>query len=163
MKIKSKGTGIYFTPQFWWSKAWQDCGENARELFFCLYNSINWTSSKKHGKQFTNHDQLVYTQAQFKEKYGCCNQTYTKARNQLIQVGLIRITYRGGNGRGDMTRYKLTYLGGESLPNGDDERWRLYDGEKYTWEEDIPKSRSKIGVKTRWKKGECGRNSKSNL
>ena len=157
MNKKYKGTGIYLTPEFYNSRAWHDAGFYGQKLFFDLFNGLFWKVTRKHGKQYTNHDELAFTQADFCKKYNCCKETYTKARNRLIYVGLIRITHKGGNGRKDYNTYKLCYHEGRALTNNDQERWRSYDGEKKNWGHEIPKSKHRIGIKNRFEKGKGGR------
>ena len=45
-----------------------------------------------------DNDSISFTEIQFREFFGYCSATYLKARNQLIKVGLIKQTYRGGGG-----------------------------------------------------------------
>ena len=157
---KYKGLGIYLTPEFYNSKAWDYAGINGQRLFIDLHNGLKYKRSKKRGKEYTNHDQLIFSQDDFCKKYGCSNETYTRARNRLIECGLIRITHKGGNGRGDYTKYKLCYLGGDPLPNGDQERWRMYGVDGKNWAYEKPKSKHRIGIKNRFQPGESGRTRK---
>ena len=154
--------GLYITPELECSKAWNDAGEYGRKLFYCFHNGIRWKYTKKNGNEFSNHDELAFPQAEFCKKYGCCKETYTRARNRLIYVGLARIIHKGGNGRGDYTTYKLCYLGGKPLPNNDQQRWMLYDGENKNWGHEIPTSKHRIGIKNRFEKGKGGRAKKKN-
>ena len=156
MNIKPKGTGIYLTPEFYNSNAWRHAGLYGQRLFLDLHNGINWTGKGKK-QEFTNHAELSFTQDDFMEKYGCCKATYTAARDNLIYTGLIRMTHKGGNGRGDFSKYKLCYLGGKPLPNNDQQRWMLFDGEKKNWGHEIPKSPHRIGIKNRFEKGVGGK------
>ena len=74
--------------------------------------------------------------------------TYLRARNQLIEVGFIRITYQGGFARGDMNRYELLFIEGVKR---DDKRWKRYPDEN--WADEIPKIKDyPIGRDTRFKK-----------
>mgnify|MGYP001356450549 CR=1 FL=1 len=164
---KYKGLGIYLTPEFYNSKAWNFAGINGQRLFIDLHNGIKfeWVYRKVKGKkervkEYTNHDQLIFSQDDFCKKYGCSNETYTRARNRLIECGLARITHKGGNGRGDYTTYKLCYLGGDALPNGDQERWRSFDADGKNWAYEKPKSNHRIGIKNRFQPGESGRTRK---
>ena len=155
-----KGYGLYISPELQGSKAWNDIGVRGHRLFYDLHNGLRYRR-KKDGIHFTNNGELFFTEKQYCEKYNCSKDVYTNARNDSIRVGLIRMTYRGGNGKGDYSTYKLTYLNNTSpLPNGDKPRWKFYDGDKINWENEIPKSKSKVGNKTQFQKGECGRNRK---
>jgi len=153
---KHKGTGIYLTPEFYNSRAWHDAGFYGQKLFIDLYNGLTWKGKGKK-LEYTNHDELAFSQDDFCDKYGCCKETYTKWRNRLIYVGLIRITHKGGNGRGDYSKYKLCYHGGRPLTNNDQQRWMMYDGEKKNWGHEIPKSKHRIGINNRFEKGKGGR------
>ena len=163
MNNKPKGTGIYLTPEFYNSKAWHDAGLYGQKLFIDLFNGLTWDWIKKGNKkvkEYNNHDQLGFTQVEFCKKYGCMNETYTRARNRCIYVGLISMTHKGGNGRGDYSTYKLLYHEGRLLTNNDQQRWMLYDGEKKNWGHEIPTSKHRIGMKTQFQKGESGRTRK---
>jgi len=159
MDSRPKGTGIYLTPEFYNSKAWHDAGFNGQKLFIDLFNGLKWKGKGKK-KEYTNHDQLAFTQGEFCKKYGYVKATYTSARNKLIYVGLISMTHKGGNGKGDHSKYKLFYHDGRPLTNNDQERWRTYDGEKKNWGHEIPTSKHRIGMKTQFQKGESGRTRK---
>ena len=155
-----KGLGLYLSPELESSPAWNDAGEMGRKLFFCLHNGLRYKYIKRNGKQvkeYTNHMELAFTQDDFCKKYGCCKETYTRARNRLIYVGLARIIHKGGNGRGDYTTYKLCYLGGKPLPNNDQQRWMLYDGENKNWGHEKPTSKHRVGIKNRFEKGVGGK------
>ena len=140
------------TNALFFSPAYQALSKSSINLFHCLMNELRFT--KKRGKRnFTNNGELSLTEIQFKEKFKCTSQTYLNARDKLIEVGLIRLKYRGGMGRGDMTKYKILAL--TDLPK-DEQRWLKYPG--MDWISDIPKSKGlTIGKETRWKKGQSGR------
>ena len=140
------------TNELFFSPAYQALPKSSMNLFHCLMNELRFT--KKRGKRiFTNNGELSLTEIQFKEKFKCTSQTYLNARDKLIEVGLIRLKYRGGMGRGDMTKYKILAL--TDLPK-DEQRWLKYP--EMNWISDIPKSKGlTIGKETRWKKGQSGR------
>ena len=144
--------GVWMTNELFFSPAYQALPKSSMNLFHCLMNELRFT--KKRGKRiFTNNGELSLTEIQFKEKFKCTSQTYLNARDKLIEVGLIRLKYRGGMGRGDMTKYKILAL--TDLPK-DEQRWLKYPG--MDWISDIPKSKGlTIGKETRWKKGQSGR------
>jgi len=154
-----KGYGLYISSELQSSRAWNDIGIRSHRLFFDLHNGLRYKRSKKKGIQYINNGELFFTEKQYCEKYNCSKQVYTYAKNDLIRVGLIRMTHRGGNGKGDYSTYKLTYLSNTSpLPNNDRPRWKFYPEEN--WENEIPKSKTIVGNKSRFKKGESGRNRK---
>ena len=134
------------------SPAYQCLSKSSRNLFHCLMNELRFT--RKRGKRvFTNNGEVSLTEIQFKERFQCTSQTYLNARNQLIEVGLIKLTYRGGMGRGDMTKYEVLAL--TNLPK-DKQRWLKYP--KMNWVSDIPKAKGlTIGKNTRFKKGQSAR------
>ena len=140
------------TNELFLSASYQCLSKSSRNLFHCLMNELRFT--RRRGKRiFTNNGEVSLTEIQFKERFKCTSQTYFNARDKLIEVGLIKLTYRGGMGRGDMTKYKILAL--TDLPK-DEQRWLKYPGRD--WISDIPKSRGlTIGKDTRWKKGQSGR------
>ncbi|SVC79391.1 uncharacterized protein METZ01_LOCUS332245, partial [marine metagenome] len=107
-------------------------------------------------KAWTNNGEVSCTEKEFKKINGSCSSTYIKARNQLIKVGFIKQTHRGGTHRGDRAKYEvLVSANGVSASN---ERWRDYPNKN--WEQEIPRQKKQlVGVKTQWKNGECGRKS----
>ena len=103
------------------------------------------------GKPFsyTNNGKISFTETEFRKQGLGASGTYIKARNQLIEVGLIKITYRGGMARGDMNTYRLL-INSELAPQSK-QRWRRYPNEN--WEHEIPKVKDyAVGRETRFKK-----------
>ena len=145
--IKSKKFYFTFNNELYWSKAYQSLTISARNLMMCFYSELRWTGKGKK-RQFTNNGNVSFTEAEFKFNRLGCSATYIKARNQLIKVGFIKVTYRGGMARGDMNKYKLLWVDGVQH---DKMRWKLYPDED--WEHEIPKVKDYIvGRKTRFKK-----------
>jgi len=136
------------------SPAYQGLSKSARNLFHCLMNELRYTKGNYSKKRtFTNNGDVSLTEIQFKQMFSCTSQTYLNARNQLIEVGMIKLTYRGGMGSGDMTKYKILAL--TYLPK-DEQRWLKYPNRN--WKSDIPKAKGlTIGKSTRFKKGQSGR------
>ena len=88
------------------------------------------------------------TETEFKKQGLGSSQTYINARNQLIRVGFIKITYRGGMARGDMNKYRLLFI---KEVHREHQRWRKYP--EKNWEHDIPKVKDySVGRRTRFKK-----------
>ena len=140
---------FYYTihNQFYWSKAYQSLTLSARNLMMCFYTELRFTGKGKK-RQFTNNGEISFSEAEFKANGLGCSATYIKARNQLIKVGFIKVTYRGGMARGDMNKYKLLWVDGVQH---DKMRWKLYPDKD--WEHEIPKVKDYIvGRKTRFKK-----------
>jgi hypothetical protein len=144
--------GAWYQNELYFSPAYQSLTNSARNLFHCMYNELKWKGAGQK-REFTNNGEISLTEIQFKKMYNCCSSTYLTARNQLIEVGLITQTYRGGMCRGDMAKYKilaLTYLSSK------EQRWQQYP--ERNWESEIPKSKGMtVGKETRWKKGHSGR------
>ena len=155
--VNNPKAGQWYANELYFSDAYQSLSKSARNLFHCLRNELRWTKEKyKKKRVYTNNGDVSCTIVQFREKFGVTSETYIKARNQLIKVGLIKQTYRGGNGKGDMAKYKILAL--TNLPRNE-ERWRDYPDKH--WESEIPRSKGlTIGKETRWKKGQSGRKKK---
>ena len=116
---------------------------------WCFVAELKFTGSrKKKNFAFTNNAEVSFSEAEFRFNKLGSSQTYLNARNQLIEVGFIKVTYRGGMARGDMNKYKLLWINGVRL---DEMRWKRYPGEN--WEHEIPKIKDFIvGRGTRFKK-----------
>jgi hypothetical protein len=113
----------------------------------CFYTELRWTGKGKK-KQFTNNGKVSFSEAEFKANGLGCSATFIKARNKLIKVGFIKITYRGGMARGDMNKYKLLWVDGVLHS---EMRWKRYPLDN--WEHEIPKIKDYIvGRETRFKK-----------
>ena len=143
---------FYFTfdHELYWSDAYQSLTRSARNLMICLYTELRWTKikRKRRKKKFLNNGSVSFTEVEFKEQGLGCSQTYLNARNQLIEVGLIKMTYRGGMTRGDMSKYKLLFTQDIYLH---ERRWRKYPHEN--WKHEIPKRKTTmVGRETRFKK-----------
>jgi len=144
--------GYYYNNDLFFSAAYQELTISSRNLLHCLISELRWTRNRRK-KQFTNNGEISFTEKQFKEQFGSCSQTYLSARNQLIEVGLIKQTYRGGMCRGDMAKYKILCIEGIKL---NDKRWLRFPEEN--WKCEIPKSKNTlVGINTRFKKGVSGR------
>ena len=113
----------------------------------CFYAELRWPRGRKK-KEILNNGDISFSEAEFRFNKLGSSQTYLNARNQLIKVGFIKLTYRGGMARGDMNKYKLLWINGVRL---DEMRWKRYPGEN--WEHEIPKIKDFIvGRGTRFKK-----------
>ena len=138
--------GWYYTNEVWFSPAYQDLFLSSRNLLQCLVSELRW-SRKGKIKEFLNNGKVSYTEVDFKKRFSCCSTTYLKARNQLIKVGFIKQTYRGGMCRGDMATYKIL-ITSDLHPR--EMRWLRYP--KENWECDIPKQKKyQVGIGTRFK------------
>ena len=148
--IKHKGFRFLLNNKFYWSRAYQDLTKSAQNLLWCLHAELRFTGSrKKKTFEYTNNGKVGFTEYEWKKQSLGASQTYLNARNQLIRVGFIKITYRGGMARGDMNTYELL-INSELAPQSK-QRWKRYP--KKDWEHEIPKIKENIvGKGTRFKK-----------
>lgn len=154
--------GYYYSNEFYFSESYQSLTKSGRDLLHCLIGELRWVSFKRGGKtmnEFTNNGKVSFTATQYKKLFGRCSATYLKARNELIETGLIQQTIRGGRCRGDMSKYKILFVDGVVT---DEQRWRRYPGKN--WGKEIPEAKNTlVGKGTRWKKGQTGRKIKPTL
>ncbi len=140
---------FYFTmyESLYWSEAYQSLNISARNLMMCFQTELRWTGKSKN-RTITNNGKISFSEAEFKFNKLGASQTYINARNKLIEVGFIKVTYRGGMARGDMNQYELLWVDGVAH---DKMRWKRYP--KESWEHEIPKVKDyAVGRKTRFKK-----------
>ena len=144
-----KRFSILLDNKLYWSPAYQSLTISARNLLYCFVSELRFTGSRKKGNfQYTNNGKVSFSESEFKKQGLGASGTYIKARNQLIEVGLIEITYRGGMARGDMNTYKLLFIEGV---NQIDQKWKRYP--KENWAHEIPKVKDyAVGRETRFKK-----------
>ncbi len=154
--------GYYYRNGFWFHPAYLSLNIASRDLLQCFLTELDRRRIKNSRRKeyiIINNGEISFTASQFQKLCGYQKQTYINARNQLIKNGILIQTYQGGNCKGDMATYKL--LCTDDVKTAD-QQWRLYPEKDCA--DDIPKSNKKrIGSKTQWKKGECGRKSKSTL
>ena len=113
----------------------------------CFYAELRW-SGKGKKRVYTNNGEISFSEAEFKLNKLGASGTYLNARNQLIKVGFIKVTYRGGMARGDMNKYKLLWVDGVFHHKM---RWKRFPDEN--WEHEIPKVKDyAVGRETRFKK-----------
>ena len=133
--------------RLYWSEAYQSLNISARNLMVCFITELSWTGRGKN-KTFLNNGKISFSEAEFKFNKLGASQTYINARNKLIEVGFIKVTYRGGMARGDMNQYKLLWVDGVKH---DEMRWKRYPNEN--WADEIPRVKNyAVGRKTRFKK-----------
>ena len=148
---ESRG-GFYYANNFYYSPAYQSLTKNGRNLLHDLIAEIDWANKNfgGRGKKWcaTNKGELSFSESQFRKRYQTNSSScYLNARNKLIEVGLIRQTYRGGKFRGDMSKYKMLFVVGVLTT---EQRWKRFPSEN--WEAEIPKSpKNLIGKNTRFK------------
>ena len=148
-RISEKRFYFTFNHRFFWSKAFQSLTPSAINLMMCFQTELRWSKGKRRSKRnILNNGNISFSEAEYRFNKLGASQTYINARNQLIKVGFIKITYHGGMARGDMNKYKLLWVDG--VPH-DKMRWKLYPLED--WEHEIPKVKDYVvGRSTRFKK-----------
>ena len=155
---KSLNGGYYYTSELWFSEAYRSLPVAARNLIQGFITELRWPQGKRRNN-YLNNGQLSFTEVEFKKHGLGCSATYLKARNKLIEVGLIKQKNRGGMCRGDMAEYKLLFTD-DCLST--EMRWKRYPEEN--WAHEIPKRKKQlVGVKTQWNQGQSGRKTKPTL
>ena len=145
-KLSSKA-GFFFKYEFLFSEAYHELPKSARDLLHCFVSELKFEKNKRTKRlSYPNNGSVSFTEIQFKEEFGCASNTYITARNRLIRNGLIRQTYQGGFHRGDMATYRIL-ITPDLHPR--EMRWLKYPDKN--WEHQIPRSKTKIGIKTRFK------------
>lgn len=144
--IAEKGFFFPMHQTLFWSEAYQSLPKSAINLMMCFYAELRW-SGKGKKKVYTNNGEISFSEAEFKANKLGASQTYINARNQLIRVGFIKVTYRGGMARGDMNKYKLLWVDGVFHHKM---RWKRYPNEN--WDHEVPKVKDyAVGRGTRFK------------
>ena len=137
--------------KLYWSEAYQSLNISARNLLWYFFAELRHTGKwgdKNNPHIYLGNGQLSFTETEFKKQGLGSSQTYINARNQLIRVGFIKLTYRGGKARGDMNKYRLLFI---KEVHREHQRWRKYP--EKNWEHDIPKVKDySVGRRTRFKK-----------
>ena len=150
--IAQKVFNLLLDNKLYWSDAFQSLTKSAQNLLFCMIAELRFTGergSKSKPFSYTNNKRLSFSESEFRKQGLGASGTYISARNQLVRVGLIRITYRGGMARGDMNTYEL--LINSQLAPQSKQRWRRYPDEN--WEHEIPRAKDyAVGRETRFKK-----------
>ena len=142
----SPKAGFFFKYKLLFSDSYHELPKSARDLLHCLVSELKFHRNKKIKRTtYPNNGSVSYTEIQFKEEFGHASNTYLSARNRLIRNGLIKQTYQGGSCRGDMATYKVLIT--PDL-NPREMRWLRYPDEN--WEHEIPRSKTRIGIKTRF-------------
>ena len=147
MERYCKFTSITFHKGLVESEAWRGLTKSQIDVFIYIWSCLKWAKEKKKWGAANNGDIEIST-IKMRTKLGLCKGTCTTAIHKLIEVGFIKITYRGGMGCGDMNKYKLLWV---DDVRHDKMRWKRYPNEN--WEHEIPKVKDYIvGKETRFKK-----------
>ena len=143
----SPKAGFFFKYELLFSDSYHELPKSARDLLHCLVSELKFHRNKKTKRtSYPNNGSVSYTEIQFREEFGLASNTYLSARNRLIRNGLIRQTYQGCFCMGDMATYKVLIT---SDINPREMRWLKYPNEN--WEHEIPRSKTRVGVDTRFK------------
>ena len=143
----SRNAGYLFKAELLFSDAYVDLPKSGRDLLHCLVFELKFVRNKRTGRySYPNNGSVSFTEIQFKKEFSYASNTYLLARNRLIRNGLIKQTYQGGTCRGDMATYKVLIT---SDLNPREMRWLQYPDKN--WGHEIPRSKTKIGIKTRFK------------
>ena len=140
-------TFTMYNREFYDSKAYQKITLSARNMFEFLLRERRY-KGKGRDKMWINNGEISFNRKEFKKLYGYSNETCKKARNLLIEVGLIKIEKVGGEGRGDMNEYSILM---DCYPK--EPRWKEYPAKN--WKDEIPKHKGKT-LGNKWVKGESG-------
>jgi len=141
--------GAYYLNEFWFSKAYQSLSCKTRDLLQCFITELIWKHIKLGKRQdyaAINNGDISFTETSFRKLTSCAKETYRIGIRQLIERGIIRITYKGGSGKGDRSKYKILCVKGIPI---NEQRWRKYP--ENDWLKDIPINKNYgIGKKTRF-------------
>jgi len=134
--------------QLWNSVAFQGLTKPALNLLFALATELRYTQKRRKSKTYFNNGEVGFPHSLFKTKYKASKGTYLKARNQLIERGLIRLTHPGGTTRGDFAKYEVLIM---SEMSSSDKRWLQFP--EQNWANEIPSHKEmSVGKMTRFKK-----------
>ena len=143
--------GAYYLNEFWFSEAYKSLPNKTRDLLQCMLTELR-KKYIKIGKRkewvVINNGEISFTEQSFRKLTNSSKETYRSAIRNLISRGIVELTYRGGNGRGDRSKYKILSIREVAI---NQQKWRKYPIEN--WENDIPTiDHYSIGLKTRFKK-----------
>ena len=82
--------------KFYWSEAFQSLTKKAQNLLFCMIAELRFTGkrgNKKNPFTYTNNGKISVSETEFIKQGLGASETYNSAKKQLIEVGLIKITY----------------------------------------------------------------------
>ena len=105
--ISSKRFTFLITERLYWSQAYQSLTKSAQNLLWCFVAELTFTGSrKKKNFAYTNNGRISFSEREYKFNKLGSSQTFITSRNKLIEVGFIKLTYRGGMARGDLNQYQ---------------------------------------------------------
>ena len=131
-----RSKGVYLQRDILESQALWKLTATAIKVFmvFRMKCVIKNNSLGKHNvKTIANNGEIQFTYIEAMKNYGISKSTFQRARDLLIEVGLIEITENGGEHH--PSKYAIS------------ENWRNYPDESF----ERPKSANLVGRDTQWK------------
>ena len=132
-----RSKGIYLERELLGSNAYWDLTATAHKVYtvFRLKCVIaNRPIGKRKERVIINNSEITFTFMEAKKNYGISKSTFLRARDKLIEVGLIEIAEHGGEHL--PTKYSIST------------NWRQYPDKVFK----RPKSGNLVGQSTRWTK-----------
>ena len=136
--------GIYLTSDLIQSDAFQSLTKLQTNVFWGLLARRTYPNQKmrkKVGNVIENQGQIIFTYKQAMRDLGIAKDTFTRAINKLIEVGLIEIAVQGGDNKGH--KYRVCF-------GCDDTKDKWKDYPRRNWKR--PKSNNLVGKGTRFSK-----------
>ena len=132
-----KNRGVYFESDLLKSDAFWDLTGAAPQIYMvfrmkCVF--ADRSIGKRKERIIVNNGEITYSFREAENNHGIPKSTFLRARDQLIEVGLIEIIKDGGCHH--TTKYAIS------------DNWRQYPDQSYK----RSKSGNLVGMKTRWKK-----------
>ncbi len=147
-KLREKSLWFLLRQDLYWSPAFQEIlkMKSAVNLLIAFIGEMRCKRAMN-SRMWLNNSFISYTESEFYNEGLGSSSTYLRARNKLIEVGFIQITYRGGFTKGDCNMYRIL-VPGRDVPD-DEQRWRFYP--QKNWKHEIPKEKTnQVGIKTRY-------------
>ena len=147
-KLREKSLWFLLRQDFYWSPAFQEILKmrSAVNLLIAMIEEMRF-KKVMNSRKWLNNGSISFTEPEFFNEGLGSSSTHLRARNKLIEVGFIQITYRGGFTKGDCNMYRIL-VPGRDVPD-DEQRWRFYP--RKNWKHEIPKEKTnQVGIKTRY-------------
>ena len=131
-----RSKGVYLQRDILESEAFWKLSGTAIKVFMvfrlkCVFKKVN--VGKREILTIINNGEIQFTYIEAMKNYGISKSTFQRARDLLIEVGLIEITENGGEHH--PSKYAIS------------ENWRKYPDESF----ERPKSANLVGRDTQWK------------
>jgi hypothetical protein len=139
--MSKRPKGIYLEPGWIDSKAFMDLSGTAVKVLIWFMRRRQMEKLGRTGKEswsVANNGAIVFTYAEAEKKFGLTRTRFSRALNQLIELGFIDIAYHGGGLMGDCTLYAIS------------DRWKHYGTDQFVFKT-RPKDTRKLGfTKDNW-------------